>query len=185
MPTHDMKEVLRFRYNNQPVTVVAQKPIDEFTIHDTTFGPVEKGREFSVPLWVAEELIASNMAKLKDELVKVPTLQKTLWQETEDSALQSLPIDFFQQVRKSIEELSILNEKEPNDVRLAAQTRMEHLFRDLVVNRLLKLMKLSLREERLRETKKKMTGEERWLFDQLVALIRNWQTQVLEIELGG
>jgi hypothetical protein len=46
-------------------------------------------------------------------------------------------------------------------------------------------MKLSLREERLRETKKKMTGEERWLFDRLVDLIRNWETQVLEIGLGG
>jgi DNA replication initiation complex subunit (GINS family) len=125
------------------------------------------------------------MVKLKDEQIKVPTLQKALWQETEDSALQPLPPDFFQQVRKSIERLSLLKEKEPNDVRLAAQTRMEHLFRDLITNRLLKLMKLSLREERLRVTKKKMTGEERWLFDRLVELIRNWETQVLEIGLGG
>jgi hypothetical protein len=185
MQTHDIREALRFRYNNQSVTVVAQKPIDEFTLQDTKFGPVEKGREFTIPQWVAVELIATNMVKLKDEPIKVPTLQKTLWQETEDSALQSLTPDFFQQIRNSIEQLSTLNEKEPNDVRLAAQTRMEHLFRDLIVNRLLKLMKLSLREERLRETKKKMTGEERWLFDQLVNLIRNWKTQVLEIETGG
>jgi len=109
MPTHEMKEVLRFRYNNQPVTVVAQKSIDEFTLQETSFGPVEKGGEFSVPHWIAETLIASNMATLKDERVKVPTLQKTLWQETEDSSLQTLSYDFFQQVRKSIEELSILN----------------------------------------------------------------------------
>ena len=180
-----MKEAFRFQYNNQPVTVVAQKPIEKFTLQETTFGPIEKGREFTIPHWIAAELIAAKMVVLKDEQVKVPTLQKTLWQETEDSALQSLPSDFFQQVRNSIERLSLLNEKEPNDVRLAAQTRMEHLFRDLLTNRLLKLMKLSLREERLREAKKKMTGEERWLFDQLVDLIRNWETQVLEIGLGG
>ncbi len=59
---------------------------------------------------------------------------------------------------------------------------MEQLLRDIVANRLLKLMKLSLREERLQATKKKMTEEERWLFDQLVSILRNWQTQVLEIE---
>jgi hypothetical protein len=180
-----MKEALRFHYDNQSVTVVAQKPIDEITLQDTTYGPVEKGREFSIPHWVAKELIAADMVKLKDPHIKVPTLQKTLWQETEDSTLQVLSPDFFQQVRRALEHLTVLNEKEPNDVRFAAQTRMEHLFRDLIVNRLLKLMKLSLREERLRETKKKMTGEERWLFDQLVNLIRNWQTQVLEIEIGG
>ena len=180
-----MKEALRFQYDNQSVTVVAQNPIDEFRLQDTTYGPVDKGREFTVPQWVAKKLIAANMVTLKDDHIKVPTLQKTLWQETEDSALQPLAPDFFQKVRRALDHLMVENKKAPNDIRIAAQARMEQLFRDLIDNRLLKLMKLSLREERLRETKKKMTGEERWLFDRLVTLIRNWQTQVLEIEISG
>jgi hypothetical protein len=68
---------------------------------------------------------------------------------------------------------------------MVAQTKMETLLRDLIDNRLLKLMKLSLREERVRETKKKMTEEEQWLFDRLVILLRNWQKEVTEIEIDG
>ncbi|MFX1243490.1 MAG: hypothetical protein ACFE8F_00865 [Promethearchaeota archaeon] len=185
MATQSLKEALRFHYNNSSVTVIALKAIDEFTIHDTKYGPIEKGREFTIPQWAAHELLTANLVQLKDPYIKVPLLQKTLWQETEDTALQSLTPDFYHRVRSSIEQLGQLNQKEPNEVRLAAQTRMEQLFRDLIANRLLKLMKISLREERLRETKKKMTGEEKWLFDRLVNLLRNWQTQVLEIEEGG
>ena len=57
---------------------------------------------------------------------------------------------------------------------------MERLLRDLIANRLLKLMKIALREERLEETKKKMAEEERWLVERLVNLLRNWQKDVLE-----
>ncbi|MFX1319962.1 MAG: hypothetical protein ACFE9O_12625, partial [Promethearchaeota archaeon] len=81
----------------------------------------------------------------------------------------------------AIEHLIQQNKKAPNDVRVAAQTKMKTLLRDLIANRLLKLMKLASREERIRETKKKMTEEERWLFDKLTSLLRNWQKEVMEI----
>ncbi|MHA2426726.1 MAG: hypothetical protein ACXADB_01645, partial [Candidatus Hermodarchaeia archaeon] len=99
--------------------------------------------------------------------------------------LQSLSPTYYFQVRGAIEHLTQLNRKTPNDVRMVAQTKMETLLRDLIDNRLLKLMKLSLREERVRETKKKMTEEEQWLFDRLVILLRNWQKEVTEIEIDG
>ena len=43
-------------------------------------------------------------------------------------------------------------------------------------------MKIALREERLRESKKKMTEEERWLIDRLFDLLRNWEKDVLGFE---
>ena len=98
--------------------------------------------------------------------------------------LQPLTPNYYFQIRTAIEHLNYRNKKAPNDVRVAAQTKMETLLRDLIASRLLKIMKLSLREERLRETKKKMTEEERWLFDRLVSLLRNWQKEVTEIEIS-
>ncbi len=184
MATPGMNDSISFQYENTMVTITALKPLDEFKTQDATYGPVEKGREILVPRWVANVLISSNLAQLKDPGIKVADLQKALWQETGEPVLQSLDHDFYYQVRNSIEHLAHQNKRSPNDVRLAAQTKMEQLLRDLLDNRLLKIMKLSLREERLRETKKKMTEDERWLFDRLVNLLRKWQTEVLEIETG-
>lgn len=179
-----MNDTLRFRYENASVIVVSLKPIDEFKIQDATYGPVEKGREFTVPRWVANVLMAKDVARPKEDEIKVSDLQKALWHETGEPVLQTLESDYYYQVRNSIMQLARKNQASPNDIRLAAQSKMKQLFRDLLDNRLLKLMKVSLREERIRETKKKMTDEERWLFDRLVTLLRNWQKQVLEIDMG-
>jgi hypothetical protein len=184
MAPQNMKEGLWFQYENATVTVIASKTLDEFKIHDSTYGPVEKGRELDVPRWVATVLISTDMAKLKDPTLSVPDLQKALWRETGEPVLQPLTPHYYFQVRATIAHLAQQNKKAPNDVRQAAQSKMQTLLRDLIDNRLLKLMKLSLREERIRETKKKMTEEERWLFDRLVVLLRNWQTQVMEIEIS-
>jgi hypothetical protein len=184
MATQNMKETLWFQYENATVPVVALRTMDEFTIHDSTYGPVEKGREFDVPLWVAEVLASKNMVQLKAPSLGVPDLQKAVWREEGEPVLQPLSPNYYFQVRTAIEHLTRRNKKEPNDVRVAAQTKMETLLRDLIASRLLKIMKLSLREERLRETKKKMTEEERWLFDRLVSLLRNWQKEVTEIEIS-
>lgn len=181
MTTQSMKDALWFQYENATVTVIATKTLDKFTINDTTFGPAEKGREFDVPRWVAEVLTSANVASLKAPDLGVPDLQKALWRETGEPVLQTLAPNYYFQIRSAIEHLSHQNQKAPNDVRTAAQTKMETLLRDLIDNRLLKIMKLSLREERLRETKKKMTEEEQWLFDRLVILLRNWQKDVMEM----
>ncbi|MHA2428025.1 MAG: hypothetical protein ACXADB_08380, partial [Candidatus Hermodarchaeia archaeon] len=82
MALQTMRDALRFQYKNATVTVIASKTLDEFTIHDSTFGPVEKGREFDVPRWVANVLISTNRAQPKDPVLGVPDLQKALWRET-------------------------------------------------------------------------------------------------------
>jgi DNA primase len=184
METQHMKGALGFQFENATVTLIASKTVDEFTINESTYGPIEKGREFDVPRWVAKVLIKNNMAQIKDPAIGVPDLQKALWRETGEPVLQSLAPNYYFQIRNAIEHLALQNKNTPNDVRIAAQTKMETLLRDLIDNRLLKLMKLSLREERLREIKKKMTEEERWLFDRLVILLRNWQKEVTEIEIS-
>lgn len=184
MTTENIHDTLRFQYENVPVTVISLKPIEEFTIHDSKYGPVDKGRELTVPQWVANVLTATNFARLREPEIKVSDLQKALWRETGESVLQTLKSDYYHQVRSTIKQLAHQNKTSPNDIRISAQSKIEQLFRDVLDNRLLKLMKLSLREERIRETKKKMTQEERWLFDRLVTLLRNWQKQVLEIDVS-
>jgi hypothetical protein len=181
MMVETMRNAIGFKYRNTPVTVVTLTPLDEFTVESVSYGPLEQGRELDVPRWVAEVLIAQNKVRFKHAGVDLPDLQKALWRETGDSVLQELPADFLLAAKQRIASLARENLQAPNDVRLAAQTKMERVLRDLIANRLLKLMKIALREERLEETKKRMAEEERWLVDRLVNLLRNWQKYVVEL----
>lgn len=184
MATKNMYNALQFRYLNTPVTVIALKPLEEFTIQEQTFGPIDMNSEFEVPRWIAKVLLSTKSVRLKDAEIDLPDLQKALWRETGEPVLQPLTPNFYFHVKQRINQLAEENKKEPNDVRRAAQNKMEQLIRDLISNRLLKIMKISLREERLYETKKKMTEEENWLIDRLANLLRNWQKQVLETEIN-
>ena len=185
MAAKSMYEALRFKYQNTPVTVVAQKALGEFSIHDQTFGPFQKDREFEIPRWVAAVLRAEGAVRQTEAGVDLPDLQKALWRETGEPPLQQLVPNFYFQVKERLRQLQQANLKSPNDVRVAAQNKMEQLLKDLLANRLLKLMKISLREDRLRETKRKMTDEEQWLLDRLIDLLRTWQNHILEMEPDG
>ncbi len=182
MTVESMYDAIRFKYRNSLVTVVVNTPIEEFTVQDRNFGPFEKGREVDLPRWVAEVLISQDMVQLKDTGVDLPKLQKAVWRETSEPVLQELSSNFFFQVKQYISHLARKNLESPNDVLLSTQTKMEQLLRDLITSRLIKLMKIALREERIHESKEKMTEEEHWLIDQLVNLLRNWEKHVLELD---
>jgi hypothetical protein len=180
--TGNIRDVIQFKYQNSPLTVVAQEAISEFTIHASSFGPYSENQEFELPRWAAEILLSRNLVRLKSIGIDLPDLQKALWRETGESALQTLPANFFFQIQQTLRHLTRENQKAPNDIRSTTQQKMEQVFRDLLTSRTLKLMKISLWEERIQNAKKKMTKEEQWLLDRLVPLLRNWQQQILEVK---
>lgn len=180
-----MHDDVLFEYRNTLITVVILEEIDEFTIQNVTYGPFEKGRETDLPRWIAEILLSQNKVRIKDTDIGPSDLQKALWRETSEPDLQQLSSNYYFIMKHRIAQLVQENKRSPNQVRLATQNKMERLLRDLVTSRLLKLMKISLRENRLEEIKSNMTEEERWLVDRLTKLLRNWEKIVLEVESGG
>lgn len=182
MTVETMYDAIRFKYRNTPVTVVVQTPLEEFTVQDSNYGPYEKGLEVDLPRWVAEVLMSQDMVQLKDAGVDLPMLQKAVWRETSEPVLQELTPNFFFQVKQHISHLARKNLESPNNIILSTKAKMEQLLRDLITSRLIKLMKIALREERIHESKEKMTEEEHWLIDQLANLLRNWEKHVLELD---
>jgi hypothetical protein len=182
MTVETMYDAIRFKFRNTPVTVMVQNPVEEFTVQDNKYGPYEKGQEVDLPRWVAEVLFSQDMVKFKDAEVDLPKLQKAVWRETSEPVLQELPSHFFFQVKQQISQIARKNIESPNSILLSTQTKMEQLLRDLIASRLIKLMKIALREERIHESKERMTEEENWLIDQLINLLRNWEKHILELD---
>ena len=182
MIAESMYDDLRFKFRDKPVTVITVDSLEKFSLQGRAYGPFEAEKEFDVPYWIAEVLLSQNKVRLKHVGIDLPDLQKSLWRETGEPDLQPLEPNFYFLVKQRIMHLASENLKSPNDVRVATQKKMEQLLRDLTTNRLLKLMKIALREERLRESKKKMTEEEHWLIERLFNLLRNWEKDVLGFE---
>ncbi|MFX1474178.1 MAG: hypothetical protein ACFFCO_01705 [Promethearchaeota archaeon] len=185
MAVKTMYDDILFEYRNSPVTVVVLEKIEEFTVQGVTYGPFEKDREIDIPRWIAGVLASQKKVRVKDTDIGPSDLQKALWRETSEPDLQQLSPSYFFIMKQRIAQLLRENQQSPNQVRIAAQNKMERLLRDLVTSRLLKLMKISLREDRLDEIKNNMTEEECWLVDRLTNLLRNWERVVLEVENGG
>jgi len=175
-------EAVQFKHRSDPVTVVILEPVEKFTIQGVEYGPLEPNSEVELPGWAADILVSQKRARIKEEEIGLSDLQKALWRETGEPRLQQLPPDFYFRAKRRIARLAQDNRESPNAVRLATQQKMEQLLRDLVTHRLLKLMKVALREERLREVKRRMTEEEQWLLDRLALLLRSWRKRVLEME---
>ncbi len=185
MTVKTMYDDILFEFRNSLVTVVVLEDIGEFTVQNITYGPFQKDRETDLPRWIVGVLLSQKKVKIKDTEIGPSELQKALWRETSEPDLQQLTPDYFLIIKQRITQLIKENQQSPNQVRLAAQSKMERLLRDLVTSRLLKLMKISLREDRLDEIKNNMTEEECWLVDRLTKLLRNWEKVVLEVETGG
>jgi hypothetical protein len=185
MAVKTMHDDILFEYRNSLVTVVVLEVIDEFTVQNVTYGPFEKDRETDLPRWIVEVLLLQNKVRVKDADIGPSELQKALWRETSEPDLQQLSPNYFFIMKQRIAHLIQENQRSPNQVRQATQNKMERLLRDLVTSRLLKLMKISLRENRLDEIKNNMTEEERWLVDRLTKLLRSWGKVVLEVETSG
>ena len=185
MAVKTMHDDILFEYQNSLVKVVVLEAIDEFTVQNVTYGPFEKGSETDLPRWIAGVLSSQKKVRINDTDIGPSELQKALWRETSEPDLQHLTPNYFFIIKQRIAQLIQENNQSPNQVRLATQSKMERLLRDLVTSRLLKLMKIALREDRLDEIKNDMTEEECWLADRLTYLLRSWEKVVLEVETGG
>ncbi len=185
MAVKTMHDDVLFEYRNSLVTIVILEEIDEFTVQNVTYGPFEKDRETDLPRWIAGVLLTQKKVRIKETDIGPSELQKALWRETSEPDLQQLAPNYYFIMKQRIAQLIQENQQSPNQVRIATQSKMERLLRDLVTSRLLKLMKISLREDRLDEIKNNMTEEECWLVDRLTNLLRNWENVVLEVEIGG
>jgi DNA replication initiation complex subunit (GINS family) len=60
--------------------------------------------------------------------------------------------------------------------------KAKHLARDIVNSRLKKIVALSSAPTQTEQILKKLTSEEKILFEQLVKIISQWKTEIIETE---
>lgn len=172
-----------FCFENSIVRIIADKNYPEIKLGGFSIGPFAVGNEYEVFYWVGQELEKAGIAhfRLEDRL-DVTKLYKVLWKESNQIAgqISELSDDFYPELRRYL--LNIKGEIAANPEKVHEFERTRQTARDIVNFRLKKIILLAAGPIQTDQTLKKITPEERVIYDQLSKMINDWKTQIIEFE---
>ena len=171
---------LDFCYENSLVKIVANRNCPEIKLAGLTVGPFDEGNEYEVYFWVAKELASSGVVHFReDDMLDSTKLFKVQWKEGVQipGQISELPEDFYPKLRRY---LLILKEEATQPEKITEYQKTQHLAKDIVNSRLRKIVALSVAPSQSEQVLKKLSNEEKILYEQLVKLISEWKIKILE-----
>ena len=174
---------LDFCFENSPVKIVANRNFAELKLAGLTVGPFDEGNEYEVYYWIAKELAASGIVHLReDEVLDASKIFKVQWKEGVQipGQISDVPDDFYPKLRRYLAQVKEEIVKHPE--KLQEYEKAKHLARDIINSRLKKIVALSSAPTQTEQLLKKLTSEEKLIYEQLGKIITTWKTQILECE---
>jgi hypothetical protein len=176
-------EKLDFCFENLLVRVTADKNYPEIKLAGLSVGPFEEGNDYEVYYWVAQELAGAGIVHFReDDLLKVTALYKIQWKERVQIAgqISELNEDFYPKLRRYLADIKAEIAKHPEKAQEYEKTK--HLAWDIVNSRLKKIIALSSGPVQTGQIQKKLTCEERFIYEQLGRIINEWKAQIIDFE---
>ncbi len=172
---------LDFCYENSMVKIVANRNCPEMKLAGLTVGPFDEGNEYEIYFWVAKELATAGMVHFReDDILDATKLFKAQWKEGVQipGQISELPGDFYPKIRRFLMDLKEQAQKQSE--KYQEYDRAKQLSRDIVNSRLKKIVALASTPGQSDQVIKKLTSEERIIYDQLVKLISEWKIGILD-----
>jgi GINS complex protein helical bundle domain len=172
---------LDFCYENSLVKIIANRNCPEIKLAGVTVGPFDEGNEYEVYFWVAKELAAAGMVHFReDDTLDATKLFKVQWKEGVQipGQISELSGDFYPKLRRFISSLKEQASKQSE--KYQEYDRVKQLSRDIVNSRLKKIVAISAAPAQSEQVIKKFTSEEKLVYEQLVKIISEWKTKILE-----
>jgi hypothetical protein len=176
-------EKMDFCFENLLVRIVADRNYPEIRLAGLSVGPFEEGNEHEVYYWIAQELVASGIAHFReDDGLDATKLYKIQWKERVQIAgqISELTEDFYPKLRRYLAGIRAEIAKHPEKAQ--EYEKAKHLARDIVNSRLKKIIALSSGPAQTEQIQKKLTCEERFIYEQLGKIINDWKAQIIDFE---
>lgn len=181
-------EDLDFRFENSPVKIIANKNYPEIKLAGLNVGPLEEGNEYEVYHWVGSVLVEAGIAHFReDDELDATKLYKVQWKERVQAAgqISELSEDFYPRLRRYLLEVKEESTTTRQPERVQEYEKAKQLSWDIVNSRLKKIVSLASGPVQTDQIVKKLTIEEKLLYDQLSKSISEWRTRILEQENEG
>ncbi len=165
------------------VKIVANRNCPEIKLAGLTVGPFDEGNEYEVYFWVAKELASSGLVHFReDSILDATQLFKAQWKEGVQipGQISELPNDFYPKLRRFLKDVKDQATQTQQSEKFQECDRVKQLSRDIVNSRLKKIVALAAAPAQSDQVLKKLTAEERIVYDQLVKIISEWKAKILE-----
>jgi hypothetical protein len=176
-------EKLDFCFENLLVRVTADKNYPEIQLAGLSVGPFEEGNDYEVYYWIAQEFAGLGIVHFREEdLLKATSLYKIQWKERVQIAgqISELNEDFYPKLRRYLADIKAEIAKNPEKAQDYEKTK--HLAWDIVNSRLKKIIALSSGPVQTGQLQKKLTCEERFIYEHLGKIISEWKSQIIDFE---
>jgi DNA replication factor GINS len=172
-----------FFYENSMVKIIANRNCPEIKLAGLTVGPFDEGNEYEVYFWVAKELAQAGLVHFReDSILDATQLFKAQWKEGVQipGQISELPDDFYPKLRRFLKDVKDQATQTQQSEKFQECDRVKQLSRDIVNSRLKKIVALAAAPAQSDQVLKKLTAEERIVYDQLVKIISEWKAKILE-----
>jgi hypothetical protein len=176
-------ENMDFCFENLLVRITADRNYPEINLAGLSAGPFEEGNEYEVHYWIAQELAAAGIAHFReDDGLDATKLYKIQWKERVQIAgqISELAEDFYPKLRRYLASMKAEIGKNPEKVQ--EYEKSKHLAWDIVNSRLKKIIALASGPAQTGHFQKKLTCEERFIYEQLGRTINDWKARILDFE---
>jgi len=177
---------LDFCFENSLVKIIADRNYPEIKLAGLSVGPFEEGNEYEVHYWIGQEITNQGIAHFReDDCLDATKLYKIVWKERVQIAgqISELPEDFYPKLRRYLANIKGEIARKPEKIQEFEKTKQ--LAGDIVNSRLKKIVALSSSGPgQTDQVLKKITEEERTIYEQLSKIIGDWKAQILECSGG-
>lgn len=169
-----------FLFENSLVSVVAVRSSPKIDLIGFSVGPFEEGREYELRLWVARELEADGIVRVREGGLDAAKLYKIQWTERIQSVgqLSTLPEGFYPRLRRLINDLKAASKTSPEKLREYEQ--VQNLAQDIVNCRLRKIIYLASTPVPESQAPKNLTSEEKSLYESVRHIINEWRSKIIQ-----
>ena len=178
MPTNIGR--LDFCYENSLTAVVANRNFAEMKLAGLNVGPFDEGNEYQIYYWIAKELQNAGIVHIREEeLLDGSKLYKVQWKEGVQvpGMISELPQNFYPKLRRC---LFFAETEAVQPEKIQEYHKVKALAKDIINSRLKKIIALSSASAQSDQILKKLTSEEKIIYEQLVEIISTWKNQILQ-----
>ncbi len=166
-------------YENAPVKLVALRKTPKIETPGLTLDEVDERKEFSVPLWIAEILVESGLAKYGEEGLTAEEWTSTHFKErfNPGGPPSALPKDFY---AKAYISLRLAAKAAEGDTAKTEQlNRLHARFREIVESRVGKVTRIATTESSPQPGI--LQPEEQRLYGELEHAISEWRREIRRV----
>jgi len=166
------------------IKIVANRNCPEIKLSGLTVGPFDEGNEYEVYFWVAKQLAQAGIVHFReDEILDTTKLFKAQWKEGVQipGQISELTDDFYPKLRRFLNDLKDQATQTQQSEKFHEYDRTKQLSRDIVNSRLKKIVALASGPGQSEQVLKKLTDEEKLVYERLVKIISEWKAKILEI----